>query len=538
MALSPGVYTKETDLTFNIQSITANATGYVGMFTWGPVEQVVDITTNEAELVQRFGIPKVSNSGYFHAAANYLLYSAPLSLVRVVGMDAKNAITADAVDELDAPLPALQIKNIDQYEDIDLTGYSIIGRYPGDYVNGVKISMCNSEGLLTWDYADQFMYSPTNSDTYNVVVVDELGTISGTAGTILERYELMQLVPGAKKTDGSSAYLKDAIANQSNYILFGDLEKIVPVSGLYEQTLIGGVNDADSTTVDMSIGWDKFESKDQVEIIRAFTSFNPEPAKIRAIDIAESRQDAIVMNAPPLESVYNTLNPVEGLKNYFSSTLNRSSSYAFNVDNWKLVRDKYNDMNIWIPTDSDAAGLHARTFAQAEPWFSPAGFNRGQLKNTIRLAWSSNEKQRDVLYPLGINSIVAFKGEGTVLFGDRTALTTPSAFSRINVRTLFIVIKKAIAHASRGLLFELNDEITRSIFRNATNRYLADVKGRRGVYDFRVICDESNNTPQVIDSNEFVGDIYVKPARSINAIHLNFIATGTGVDFDEVENAQ
>jgi len=226
------------------------------------------------------------------------------------------------------------------------------------------------------------------------------------------------------------------------------------------------------------------------------------------------------------------------LKNYFSSTLNRSSSYAFNVDNWKLVRDKYNNMNIWIPTDSDAAGLHARTFVQAEPWFSPAGFNRGQLKNTIRLAWSSNEKQRDVLYPLGINSIVAFKGEGTVLFGDRTALTTPSAFSRINVRTLFIVIKKAIARASRGLLFELNDEITRSIFRNATNRYLADVKGRRGVYDFRVISDESNNTPQVIDSNEFVGDIYVKPSRSINAIHLNFIATGTGVDFSEVENAQ
>lgn len=536
MALSPGVYTKETDLTFNIQSITANATGYVGMFTWGPVQKVVDITTNESELVQRFGIPTVQNSGFFHAAANYLTYASPLSLVRVVGIDAKNAQAPDSVDETDAALPNLQIRNVEHYETIDLTGYSILGRYPGTYVNGVKVSMANSEGLADWDYTNLFMYSPKDVDTYNIVLIDTLGTISGTVGTILERYELMQLTPGTKKTDGTSAYLKDAIETQSNYILFGDLEKIVPVDGIYEQTLAGGVDDADTSTVDLSIGWSAFESKDEVEIIRAFTSFHPDVAKLKAVDVAESRQDAIVMIAPPLDAVYNTVNQVDSVKNYFSSVLNRSSSYAFNVDNWKLVRDKYNDMNIWIPTDSDAAGLHARTFTEAEAWFSPAGFNRGHLKNTIRLAWSSNEKQRDVLYPLGINSIVAFKGEGTVLFGDRTALTTPSAFSRINVRTLFIVIKKAIAQASRGLLFELNDEITRAIFRNASNRYLTDVKGRRGIYDFKVICDESNNPGQVIDSNEFVGDIYVKASRSINFIHLNFISTGTGTDFTELEN--
>lgn len=539
MALSPGVYTKETDLTFNIQSITANASGFAGLFTWGPVNEVVDITTNEAELVRRFGIPTPDVSGFFHAAANYLAYSVPLSIVRATGNGALNAQTADAVtdDETPVPLPGIMVRNTDHYKIVDLTGYSIIGKYPGSYVNGVKISMANAAGQTTWDYADQFLYKPTNDDTYNVIVIDTTGNISGTAGSILERFELMQLVPGAKKTDGTSAYLVDAIENQSNYILIGDTDKIVPVSGIYEQTLEGGADDNVAATADFMTAWTTFESKEQVEILRVFTSFSPDTAKIKAIDIVESRQDAIAFNAPPLDAVFNTSNVVANLEEYFGSTLNRASSYAFNVDNWKLVRDKYNDANIWIPTDSDAAGLHARTFTESEAWFSPAGFNRGQLKNTIKLAWSSNEKQRDVLYPLGINSIVAFKGEGTVLFGDRTALQVPSAFSRINVRTLFIVIKKAIAQASRALLFELNDYITQALFRNATNQYLTDVKGRRGVYDFKVICDSTNNTPQVVDSNEFVGDIYVKPSRSINFIHLNFIAVGTGVDFTEFEGA-
>ena len=201
------------------------------------------------------------------------------------------------------------------------------------------------------------------------------------------------------------------------------------------------------------------------------------------------------------------------------------------------MNDKYNDKNIWIPCDSDAAGLHARIFVQNEPWFSPAGLNRGILKNVIKLAWSSNQTQRDVLYPQSINSIVSFKGEGTVLFGDKTALMAPSAFSRINVRTLFIVIKKAISRSARYQLFELNDFITQALFRNSTDQYLGDVQARRGIYDRRVVCDSSNNTAQVIDANEFVGDIYIKPARSINVIRLNFIAVATGVAFEEIEGA-
>lgn len=533
MANSPGVYTQEKDLTYNTQSVTSNATGYVGMFRWGPVDEIVEITTNESELVQRFGQPDAETTQYFHAAANYLLYSVPLMAVRVVGADAKNAVSDDIAVGVTAPL----IRNTDHYDALTLTGISFVGRYAGDLVNGVKVSIANSAGYSTWAHKGQFEYAPGNTTTFNMVVIDVNGSISGTVGTILEKYELMTLTPGAKKTDGTTANLKEALKAQSKYVLLGDAAKVVFVSGLYEVALKDGVDDNDPETADFVSGWDLFANKDVVDIVRAFTAFNPLEAVIRAIDVMDNRLDAIAFNAPPLEAVYNTLDRTDNLITYFGTTLNKPTSYAFNVDNWKMVNDKYNDKNIWIPCDSDAAGLHARVFVQNEPWFSPAGLNRGQLKNVIKLAWSSNQAQRDVLYPQSINSIVAFKGEGTVLFGDKTALMAPSAFSRINVRTLFIVMKKAITRSARYQLFELNDFITQALFRNSTDQYLGDIQARRGIYSRRVICDSSNNTAQVIDANEFVGDIYVKPARSINVIRLNFIAVATGVDFAEIEGA-
>ena len=533
MANSPGVYSKEIDLTYNTQSITSNATGYVGMFRWGPVDEIVELTTNEAELLQRFGQPDAATSPFFHAASNYMLYSVPLATVRVVGDAAKNAITDDTDIAVLAPL----VRNTDHYDSIELDGISFIGRYPGDMVNGVKISIANSVGYAAWAYKNEFEYAPTNATTFNVVVVDVSGSISGNAGTILERYELMTLATGQKKSDGTSASLGEVLKAQSKYILLGDVAKVVFTTGKYEALLKSGVDDNVAANGDFVSGWDLFANNDLVEIVRVFTAFNPIEGVVRAIDVMDSRLDAVAFNAPPLEAVYNTLDRVDNLVEYFGTTLNKPTSYAFNVDNWKLVNDKYNDKNIWIPCDSDAAGLHARVFVQNEPWFSPAGLNRGVLKNVIKLAWSSNQTQRDVLYPMSINSIVSFKGEGTVLFGDKTALRAPSAFSRINVRTLFIVIKKAISRSARYQLFELNDFITQALFRNSTDQYLGDIQARRGIYSRKVICDSSNNTAQVIDANEFVGDIYVKPARSINVIRLNFIAVATGVAFEEIEGA-
>lgn len=529
--LSPGVYTQEIDRTLNVNNIVANATGYVGMFRWGPVEQVTRITTNESELVQRFGKPDTATTLYFHSALNYLLYTNPLYIVRVVD----NAVALNAVADNETPI---LVKNDGEYEDATLTGISFIGRYPGQTGNGLLVAAADDTGFDGWAYEDEFDYAPAAGE-FNVVVVDEDGFITGNAGTVLETYELMTNDAGAKKPDGTSAYLKQVLLDQSNWVLVGDSSAIDFTAsgsvGVYETSLSGGVDGNDVAEADFNTGWNIFSNSDVLDIVRAFTSGTPSADVGTAIDVAETRQDVIVFAAPELSDIYNNPTAADDVKTYFTTTINKNSSYAFYTDNWKMIYDKYNDTNVWVPTDSDAAALHARTFAQNEPWFSPAGLNRGQLKNVIKLAWSPNKAQRDVLYKNSINSIVAFPGEGTVLFGDKTALRRPSAFSRINVRTLFIVLKKNISASARYQLFELNDFITRGVFRNAVDQYLSNVQARRGLYDFNVVCDETNNTPQVIDSNTFVGDIYLKPARSINFIRLNFIAVATGVEFEEVE---
>ena len=224
--------------------------------------------------------------------------------------------------------------------------------------------------------------------------------------------------------------------------------------------------------------------------------------------------------------------PVTAVVNFRNNLT--STSFAIMDSNWKYQYDKYNDTYRWIPCNGDLAGLCARTDADRDPWFSPAGFNRGQLKNVVKLAFNPNQAQRDTLYKNGVNPVVSFPGEGTVLFGDKTLQSKPSAFDRINVRRLFIVLEKAIARAARASLFEFNDEFTRAQFVNLVEPFLRLVQGRRGIYDFRVVCDETNNTPEVVDRNEFIGDIYIKPAKSINFIQLNFVAVRTGVAFDEI----
>jgi phage tail sheath protein FI len=211
-----------------------------------------------------------------------------------------------------------------------------------------------------------------------------------------------------------------------------------------------------------------------------------------------------------------------------------SSSYGVMDSGYKYQYDRYNDVYRWVPMNGDTAGLIVRTDDLRDPWWSPAGFNRGNIKNVTRLAYNPDKSDRDLLYKNGVNPIVTFIGEGTILYGDKTLLKKPSAFDRINVRRLFIVLEKAISTAAKYTLFEFNDAFTRAQFRNLVEPYLRDVQGRRGIYDFRVVCDETNNTGEVIDRNEFVGDIYIKPARSINFIQLNFVAVRTGVDFEEI----
>ena len=254
-------------------------------------------------------------------------------------------------------------------------------------------------------------------------------------------------------------------------------------------------------------------------------------------NLAIGRADCVAFISPRYADVVNQSgSEASNILNWLSS-LSRSSSYVVADSGWKYQFDKYNNSYRWIPLNGDIAGLCVFTDTSRDPWFSPAGFNRGAIKNSIKLAWNPTKSFRDTLYAAGVNPVVSMPGQGTLLFGDKTLLAKPSAFDRINVRRLFITLEKSIAQAAKYSMFELNDEFTRAQFIALVAPFLREIQGRRGITDFRVVCDSTNNTQQVIDSNQFVGDIYIKPARSVNYIQLNFIAVGTGVDFVTIVGA-
>jgi hypothetical protein len=302
--------------------------------------------------------------------------------------------------------------------------------------------------------------------------------------------------------------------------------------------LSGGVSDDAPSIGNLQEAWDLFANAEIVDVNLLFNGPNPLTVGQYMIQIAQSRMDCVGFVSPRSQSVIN--NPGDEADDIIEdrqTVLNVNTSYGVMDSGWKYQYDKYNDLYRYVPLNADIAGLCARTDTIADPWFSPGGLNRGQIKNVVKLAYSPDKTDRDNLYKNGINPVVSFPGEGTVLFGDKTLLAKPSAFDRINVRRLFIVLEKAIAIAGRYQLFEFNDAFTRAQFRNLVEPFLRDVRGRRGIFDFRVVCDETNNTGEVIDRNEFIADIYIKPARSINFMQLNFIATRTGVSFEEIVGA-
>jgi phage tail sheath protein FI len=301
--------------------------------------------------------------------------------------------------------------------------------------------------------------------------------------------------------------------------------------------LTGGSDGGKPSAAQKITSYDIFKSAEDVDVSFLLGSDADATLATHLINnIAESRKDCIAVLSPERDDCVNN-NSYEGKERddiiEFRDSL-PSSSYAVIDSGWKYQYDKYNDLYRFVPLNGDTAGLMVQTDSTRDPWYSPAGFNRGNVKNVIRLAYNPSKGDRDQLYKKGINPVVTFPGQGTVLFGDKTMLSKPSAFDRINVRRLFIVLEKAISTASKFTLFEFNDEFTRSQFRNLVEPFLRDVQGRRGITDFRVVCDATNNTGEVIDRNEFIGDIYIKPARSINFIQLNFVAVRSGVEFSEV----
>lgn len=391
------------------------------------------------------------------------------------------------------------------------------------------------------------------SDELHVVVVDEDGKFSGVPGTVLEVYKGLSRATDAKTIDGAANYYKTVINESSRYVWWAN-DRAGSSSGLasalsslttnplYVSFQAGQDGLTESTVAATSIltAYDLFASAEDVDISlimtgKSFGGTNGTQIANYIVDnIAESRKDCVVFASPEKADVVNNSAQDEAQDTVDFRNSARSSSYLVIDSGYKYQYDKYNDIFRWVPLNGDIAGLCVRTDSTRDPWFSPAGFNRGQIKNVVKLSYNPDKADRDLLYKNGVNPVATFPGQGTVLFGDKTALSKPSAFDRINVRRLFIVLEKAISTAAKFSLFEFNDEFTRAQFVSLVEPFLRDVQGRRGIYDYRVVCDETNNTGEVVDRNEFVGDIYVKPAKSINFIQLNFVAVRTGVAFDEV----
>lgn len=443
------------------------------------------------------------------------------------------------------------------------TSLTLTDKYTGNSVGAASSNSSHSASVSTperrWEFHGFFDKPPGTSDYANtsggngdeahIVIADEDGEWSGSLNTVLEKFERVSLASDAKNEDGTSNYYVDVINNTSKYIFWAAHNDAHTNSGSKASTSINGAplpaNDsliygrdgAAPRNADLIKGYDKFKSAEDVDVSLILGGDNNGTVIEHIVgNVVESRRDCMLVFSPERADVVGNSSysgkEAEDIVS-FRDTIT-SSSYAVMDSGWKYQYDKYNDIQRYVPANGDTAGLMVRTDSIRDPWYSPAGFNRGIMKNVTRLAFNPNKAERDLLYKNGINPVVTFPGQGTALFGDKTLLAKPSAFDRINVRRLFIVLQKAISTAAKFTLFEFNDAFTRSQFVNLVDPFLRDVQSRRGVQDFRVVCDETNNTPDIIDRNEFVGDIFIKPNRSINFIQLNFVAVRSGVEFSEI----
>ena len=563
--LSPGVIVTEKDFTSIVPNVATSAGAFVGKFAWGPIEDPVQITS-ENELVERFGKPDYSTFESFFTAANFLSYSNNLFVVRGNGSTDRNAGISGT---------AVKIKNAEQYLSSYAGGQGTVGefaaKWAGSLGNSLKVSMADKSTFTGWTYETSFDRSPdtsawatsnnTSNDELHIIVIDEDGLFTGTAGTILEKFEYVSKAVGAKKSDGSNNYYRDVINSNSKYIWWMDhptqsaevnnsanasavawgtapaAQPYKDITAALVASLSGGVDDyAGITAGNIQTGYALF-ANDQLDISLVLLGKATAATATYVINnVVEVRKDAVAFISPEAAGGSyisdSSATPVADIITY--RTALPSSSYAILDSGYKFQYDRYNDKYRYVPLNGDIAGLAARTDYAQDPWYSPAGANRGQIKNVVKLAFNPNRTQRDSLYQKGVNPVVTFPGEGTQLFGDKTLLSAPSAFDRINVRRLFIVLEKAISIAAKAQLFEFNDAFTRAQFKNQIEPFLRDVQGRRGITDFRVVCDETNNTAEVIDKNEFVASIFIKPNRSINFINLTFVAARSSVNFSEI----
>ena len=449
-----------------------------------------------------------------------------------------------------------------------------------------------------WEYKGAFPEGPPTTSAYatdknmaldeiHIAVVDEDGDWTGTVGEVIEAHANLSVASGAKDTQGEDVFYKNYINKNSRYLWWlnhpsvagfasatavqdaaGDgtlftnsiagtatlrawgatadaggsqtADEFVNGSTPLTLSLQGGSDGTAPSDADLIRAYDYLKSAEDVDVSLVMTGSHSSTVVRHVIgNIAESRKDCVAFFSPTKAQVVGVTSSSTATDNVVDhrNAVNQNSSYAVMDSGWKRGFDKHNDKFRYMPLNGDIAGLCARTDSDRDPFFSPAGFTRGQIKGVVNLPFNPKKAERDKLYQSQVNPIVSFPGEGTLMFGDKTQLTKPSAFDRINVRRLFILLEKAIANAARFQLFEFNDEFTRAQFVSMVEPFLRDIQGRGGIQDFLVVCDSSNNTPEVVDTNRFQGDIFIKPSRAINFIQLNFVAVRSGVEFSEVVGA-
>ena len=563
---SPNILVKEFDLSGVVPAVTSTTGALVGDFNWGPVEQPI-LIGNEAQLVSTFGSPSLDSAADetdFLSASMFLKYSGSAYVTRAADATDTNAVAAST---------GVLVKNLVNWEEdkLSLANNKIIAKYPGTIGNSIKVSVCPSStsdsafGGWTVDnisMSSLFDAAPGTSaqvaqhtadagDEVHVVVYDEDGGISGTPGTILETYAYLSLATDAKTDDGSTNNVAEVLNNNSRYVWIASLAS--EFTGISTAATFTGSGDSSVNNYslgsgvhtaldvgDYQFGFDQYEDEENIQVdflVAPGLQSNEDQKTI--IDyltgIAAGRKDCVVVASPSRNLVVNKTDTsaVASTTVTWANTLS-SSSYLIVDNNYLKVYNKYTDKYVFIPAAAATAGVMASTDLVAAPWFSPAGSRRGQYFGVTSLAYNATKTQRDQLYKASINPIVNLPGQGILLYGDKTKLGRPSAFDRINVRRLFLVVERAIKGAAQNVMFEFNDEFTRAEFVNIVEPFLREIKGRRGITDFRVVCDETNNTSDIIDNNQFVASVFIKPARSINYVTLNFVAVRTGVDFDEV----
>jgi len=521
------------------------------------------------------------NSGTI-AVGNIVIGAGIDEVVKVVTVtDQQNLVLDKAItisDNIALTFSAYAAQDeFNEYEVTVITGEVLTIRLKDDPNGaGLQNAIANNSFIRRrWAFYDFFDGAPGTSayntqngrgtgDELHVIVYDTTGDITsydnGVAGqrgsSVIEVFGNMSKNPNAKTPQGSNNYYSDVIFRQSLFIYWTDhisagsnwgtdtttaYTAVIPVS---IDELTGGTDDFAVTAGEIELGYDKFQDSDAHDVNLVLGGIGggsgdteaTQDAHVTMITaLVETRRDCVGFVSPYRSATVGIALSSTATKNVQEAfDKNPSSSYMVFDSGYKYMYDKYNDVYRYVPLNGDTAGLCAFTDNVADTWFSPAGYNRGNIRGAIKLSYNPSKSERDILYRARINPVVNFPGQGVVLFGDKTALTKPSAFDRINVRRLFLILEKAISTAAKFQLFEFNDEFTRAGFRNLIEPFLRDVQGRRGISDFSVKCDANNNTGEVIDRNEFVADIFVKPARSINFISLNFVATRTGIAFSEV----